>query len=157
MDSKRVEIPYDAITYDIIGDAMAIHRVRGRGYKEVTYQRDLEVRFKLMGRDFDPEPRLPVYDSSLGNQLVGFYIPDFIVQKVVVVEIKALWGLDNSHIAQMIGYLAVTGCSVGLLINFGRYSLEWRRIFPPKDILEHRVNRQWLWVPDWLKGAQSAD
>ncbi len=77
-----IETLYDAITYDIIGDAMAIHRARGRGYKEVTYQRDLEVRFKLMGQDFDPEPRLPVYDFSLGNQLVGFYIPDFIVRRL---------------------------------------------------------------------------
>lgn len=73
---------------------MAIHRARGRGYREATYQRDLEVRLKLMGRDFDPEPRLAVYDSSLGDQLVGYYIPDFIVEKLAVVEIKALWGSD---------------------------------------------------------------
>lgn len=60
-------------------------------------------------------------------------------------------GLDNSHVAQVIGYLAVAGCQVGLLINFGTRSLQWRRILPPKNITEHRVNRQWLFVPDWLK------
>lgn len=65
--------------------------------------------------------------------------------------------VEGCFIAQVIGYLAVTGCSVGLLINFGRYSLEWRRIFPPKDVTQHKVNRQWLWVPDWLKAELSAD
>ncbi len=68
-----------------------------------------------------------------------------------MVEIKALSGLDNSHIAQVIGYPAVTQCEVGLLINFGGRSLQWRRILPPKTIAEHQVNRQWLFVPEWLR------
>ncbi len=72
----------------------------------------------------------------------------------VVVEIKALKGTDNSHIAQVIGYMAVTGCSLGLLINFGERSLIHRRILPPKSLQEHRVNRQWLFVPDWLRPAE---
>jgi len=72
-----------------------------------------------------------------------------------VVEIKALKGIDNSHIAQVIGYLAVTGCSVGLLINFGERSLVHRRILPPRNLQEHRINRQWLFVPDWLKSAET--
>jgi hypothetical protein len=69
----------------------------------------------------------------------------------LVVEIKALKGIDNSHLAQVIGYLAVTGFQMGLLINFGERSLNYRRILPPKDIAEHHVNRQWLFVPGWLK------
>ena len=69
----------------------------------------------------------------------------------MIVEIKALSGLDDSHVAQIIGYLAVTGCPVSLLINFGARSLQHRRIFPPKDVAAHRVNRQWLWVPEPLK------
>ena len=66
-------------------------------------------------------------------------------------EIKALKGLDNSHLAQVIGYLAVSGLSVGLLINFGLRSLQYKRVLPPKKTQEHRLNRQWLYVPDWLK------
>ena len=85
--------------------------------------------------------------------LIGYYIPDFIVAERVVVEIKALNGIDNSHVAQVIGYLAVTVCPVGLLINFGARSLQYRRIFPPKSIAEHHINRQWLFVPDWLKNG----
>ena len=69
-------------------------------------------------------------------------------------EIKALKGLDNAHLAQVIGYLAITACPIGLLINFGARSLQWRRVFPTRDISDHRLNRQWLFVPDWLKQDQ---
>ena len=72
----------------------------------------------------------------------------------VVVEIKALKGWNNSHLAQVIGYLAVSGLSVGLLINFGQRSLEYKRVLPPKKLQEHMINRQWLFVPDWLKPDQ---
>lgn len=94
---------------------------------------------------------IEVYDSAQGGVLIGYYIPDFIVADKIIVEIKALSGLDSSHVAQVIGYLAVTGCPVGLLINFGARSLQWQRILPLTKISEHRVNRQWLFVPDWLK------
>lgn len=150
MPSKRVSTPYDDQTYQIIGGAMEIHRELGPGYREDTYQRDLEAWFTAHEVGFEAQRLLGVYDSSQGEVLIGYYIPDFIVGETVVVEIKALKGLDNSHLAQVIGYLAVTGCPVGLLINFGARSLQWRRIFPPKSVTEHQVNRQWLYVPDWL-------
>jgi hypothetical protein len=56
-----------------------------------------------------------------------------------------------SGFGERIGYLAVTGCRVGLLFNFGERSLTHHRILPPRNIQEHQVNRQWLFVPDWLK------
>jgi GxxExxY protein len=148
---KRIQTPYDELTYQVIGCAMAVHRQRGPGYREDTYQRDLEVQFTESGLAYVPQKLIEVYDSVQSNVLIGYYIPDFIVAEQVVVEIKALSGLDNSHVAQVIGYLAVTGCPVGLLINFGARSLRWRRILPPVKITEHKVNRQWLFVPDWLK------
>jgi GxxExxY protein len=101
------------------------------------------------------QKNIEVYDSLDGNVLVGYYIPDFIVEESIIVEIKALsGGLDNSHVAQVIGYLAVTGCPAGLLVNFGARSLQWKRVFPPKDIAAHHVNRQWLFVPDRLKAER---
>jgi GxxExxY protein len=152
--SQRITTPYDGLTYKIIGCAMAVHRKLGPGYRENTYQRDLEAHLAGEKIAFEPEKTIEIYDTVQGDQLIGYYIPDFIVESKVVVEIKALHGLDNSHLAQVIGYLAVTGCSIGLLINFGERSLDYRRIFPPKDIQEHRVNRQWLFVPDWLKAQR---
>ena len=149
--SKRVVTPYDDLSYKVIGCAMAVHRALGLGYRENTYQRDLAVYLSEAQLSFEAQKLYEVYDSLHGEQLIGYYIPDFVVEDALVVEIKALRGLDNSHLAQVIGYLAVTGYPVGLLINFGERSLVYRRILPPKDIAEHRVNRQWLFVPDWLK------
>ncbi len=149
--SKLITTPYDAITYKIIGCAMAVHGKLGPGYRENTYQRDLAVHFTEAGLSYGSQKLYEVYDSLDGSQLIGYYIPDFVVEQQVIVEIKALRGLDNSHEAQVIGYLAVSGCSVGLLLNFGLRSLQKKRILPPKNITEHKLNRQWLYVPDWLK------
>ena len=151
MTDKRIKTPYDDLTYKIIGCAMAVHRKLGPGLKEETYQRDLGLTFDEAKMEHEPQKNIEVYDTSHGKVLIGYYIPDYIVARLIVVEIKALKGLDNSHVAQVIGYLAVTGCPLGLLINFGERSLKWRRILPPKNISEHQVNRQWLFVPDWLK------
>jgi GxxExxY protein len=130
---------------------MATHRELGPGYREDTYQRDLELRLAAAGLAFHPQKLLEVYDSENGATLIGYYIPDFVVANLVVVEIKALISTDNSHLAQVIGYLGATQCPIGLLINFGARSLQYRRVLPPMNIVEHRVNRQWLFVPDWLK------
>jgi GxxExxY protein len=152
MTEKRIKTPHDELTYKIIGCAMALHRNRGPGHRENTYQRDSGVYFEEESLSYEAQKLYEVHDSMKAEQFIGYYIPDFIVEEDIVVEIKALKELDNSHISQVIGYLAVSGCSIGLLINFGARSLEWKRILPPRNITEHRVNRQWLFVPDWLKG-----
>ncbi len=100
---------------------------------------------------FEAQKIFSVYDDPDRQRLVGYYIPDFIMDETIVVEIKALKGLDNSHMAQVIAYLAVSSCPIGLLINFGERSLRRRRIFPPKKVTDHLINRQWLFVPDWQK------
>jgi len=150
-ETKLINTPSDALTYQIIGCAMAVHRKLGPGFREDTYQRDLETYLAEKGLAFTAQQLYEVFDSQEKQILIGYYIPDFIVDEKVVVEIKALNKIDNSHMAQMIGYLAVTGCSVGLLINFGERSLTYRRILPPRYIQDHRLNRQWLFIPDWLK------
>lgn len=148
---KVIATPFDAISYQIIGAAMAIHRQRGPGFRENTYQRDMELQLTHSGFELEAQKTLEVYDSAQEGVLVGYYIPDLIVASQVVVELKALKSMDATHEAQVIGYLAVTRCPLGLLINFGARSLQWKRIFPPHNIAEHYVNRQWLFVPDWLK------
>lgn len=149
-ETKLVNTPYDGLTYQVIGCAMAIHRKLGPGLREDTYQRDLEISLSEKNIPFEAQKLFEVFDTLSQKSLIGYYIPDFILEDKVVVEIKALKGTDNSHLAQVIGYLAVTGCPLGLLINFGERSLAYHRILPPKNIQEHQANRQWLWVPDWL-------
>jgi hypothetical protein len=92
---------------------------------------------------------------TLTERLVGYYIPDFVVDESVIVEIKAIKALENTHLAQVIGYLAVSALSIGLLLNIGERSLRYRRVFPPKKVTEHHINRQWLFVPDWLKNDKA--
>jgi hypothetical protein len=64
--------------------------------------------------------------------------------------------LDNSHLAQIIGYLAVSGCLIALLINFGERSLRYRKVFPPQQVTDNLVNRQWLFVPDLLNNKNQS-
>lgn len=153
-ETKLVKTPLDELTYQIIGCAMAVHRKLGPGYREDTYQRDLQAYLAEKSIPFEAQKLYEVFDAPEGHTLIGYYIPDFVVDEKVVIEIKALKGTDNSHLAQVIGYLAVTGCAVGLLINFGERSLAYHRILPPRDLQEHRVNRQWLFVPDWLNPTE---
>lgn len=153
--SRLISTPFDELTYKIIGCAMALHTKLGPGYRENTYQRDLAIQFAEAGLSFEAQKLYEVHDSLDGGQLIGYYIPDFVVEQKIIVEIKALKGLDTSHEAQVIGYLAVSGCSVGLLLNFGTRSLQKKRILPPKNLTEHKFNRQWLFVPDWLHPANA--
>lgn len=154
MTGKVISTAFDALTYKITGCAMAVHRELGPGLRENSYQRALAGKFTDAGLAFEQQKLFEVYegaDGTDGAHLAGYYIPDFIVEGTVIVEIKALRGLDNSHLAQIIGYLAVTSCPVGLLINFGERSLHHRRVFPPQKVTDDLINRQWLFVPDWLK------
>lgn len=151
MAEKMVKTPYDEMTYKIIGCAMAVHRELGPGLREDSYQRALENKLTDAGFTVEAQKLYEVHEDPQQQRLVGYYIPDFVVEGSIIVEIKALRGLDNAHLAQIIGYLAVSACPVGLLINFGERSLRYRRIFPPQKIVDDLINRQWLFVPDWLK------
>jgi GxxExxY protein len=151
MTTKVIITPYNDLTYKIIGCAMAVHRELGPGLRESTYQRSLANYLSEKSISFVEEKLYPVTDDADHERLVGYYIPDFVVDDKVIVEIKAVKVLDNSHLAQVIGYLAVSTLPIGLLINFAERSLAYRRVLPPQKIIDHLVNRQWLFVPDWLK------
>jgi GxxExxY protein len=75
MKSKPIETLYDELTYRIIGCAMAVHRQRGPGYREDTYQRDLEAQLAESKLSYQPQKLLEVYDSSRGHVLIGYYNP----------------------------------------------------------------------------------
>jgi len=150
--SKKVTGPHEDITYRIIGAAMAVHRRLGPGHKEKVYQRALEAEFEKVGLSFEAQKCLEVYDEG---RLVGYYIPDFIVEGKVIVEIKAFATVHQKYLGQVITYLNHTGLAVGLLINFGERSLRPRRVFPSPQATEFRVNYQWLFVPDWLKAERN--
>lgn len=151
---KLIDHQLSDITYRIIGCAMAVHRQLGGGLREVSYQRGLELQLEREGLTYLPQQKIAIYDDLQSWHLLGYYIPDFVVEDAVVVEIKALRALDDAHLAQVISYLAVTECGVGLLINFGERTLKWRRILPPHNLQAYRVNKQWLWNPFIRRAAE---
>jgi GxxExxY protein len=120
------------LTYRIIGAAMAVHNALGAGYKEEVYERALHA--ELNARGIASQIQFPVDVWHAGEQVALFYL-DLFVEGTVVVELKAFsHQLTNDEIAQVINYLKATGVPVGLLFNFGRRRLEYRRIYPPKSI-----------------------
>lgn len=138
--------PHSGLTYKIIGAAMRVHNRLGPGLKEAFYQRALSAELAKAGVEFVAEQ--PVEISIDGHYIGQLYI-DHLVGGAVVVEEKAVSHLlTDDEIAQVITYLIATDKPVGLLINFGRRSLEYKRIFPPRNAESWRNRiRRYVWVP----------
>ncbi len=119
----------DQITYKINGCAMKVHNTLGNGFQEVIYQRCLAIEFKRAGLHFAREVDQKIYYDGIE---VGTRRADFIVERQVVVEIKALINLENVHLAQAKNYVVAYDFPVGLLINFGATSLQFNKVYNPK-------------------------
>ncbi len=119
------EYKYSDLTGKIIGCAMAVHSVLGNGFQEVIYQRALQIEMADQDISFSREHEMPIFYK---DQQVGTRRADFLVEGVVSVELKAIAKLEDIHLAQAINYLEAYGLEVGLLINFGARSLEFRRV-----------------------------
>jgi GxxExxY protein len=124
-----MEYKYADITEKIIKAAMNVHSALGNGFQEVIYQRSLEVEFELMEIKFGREVSIPVFYK---NVQVGERRVDFLVEEKISVELKALIGLENVHLAQAKNYLEAFNIEVGLLINFCSGSLQFKRLYNNK-------------------------
>jgi GxxExxY protein len=120
---------YSDLTGKIIGCAMAVHSALGNGFQEVIYQRALEIEMAEIGIEFSREHEMPIYYKS---QQIGTRRVDFLIESIVSVELKALSKLEDVHLAQAINYLEAYDLEVGLLINFGSKSLEFKRLINGK-------------------------
>ena len=131
MSKLITDVTGNQLTYKIIGAEMNVHNVLGPGLKEEVYEKALEV--ELNKRDIVVQRQYAVPVEYDGEQVAIFYL-DLFVDDQVVVEVKALsHQLTNDELAQVINYLTATGAQVGLLFNFGRRKLEFRRVFPSKS------------------------
>ncbi len=142
-----VDATGNTLTYKVIGAAMAVHNALGPGYKEEVYERALAV--ELETRQIPAERQYRVEVTHEGFP-VGLFMLDLFVAETLVVEIKAFaHQLTNDEVAQVVNYLKATGAGVGLLFNFGRRSLEYRRIFAPRGkgsvqrVSRDNVRRRW--------------
>ena len=119
----------DELTYRIIGCAMKVHNTMGPGFQEVIYQRCLALELARSGLAFHREKEQTVYYEKIE---VGTRRADFVVEEKVIIEIKALVKLEDVHIAQAKNYTVAYDFPLGLLINFGGKSLEYKMLFNPK-------------------------
>ncbi|HLK28341.1 MAG TPA: GxxExxY protein [Puia sp.] len=124
----------DEITYKIIGCAMKVHNTLGNGFQEVIYQRCLAIELEKAGLNFGREIEQPIFYE--GTE-VGTRRADFVVENQVIVELKALINLEDVHLAQAKNYVVAYNFTVGLLINFGAVSLQYKKVFHP---IKHPVN-----------------
>ena len=133
--------PLEDLTYKVIGAAMNVHNALGPGLKEAAYQRALSLEMERVGLSFEAEKAVTI---TIDGTDIGLLYLDHLVEDQLVVEEKALSHLlTREEIAQVITYLCATGTQVGLLLNFGRKRLEYKRIFPPKNVARYRerINR----------------
>lgn len=116
---------YEALTRRIIGCAMQVHRTLGNGFQEVIYQRALSIEFELDNLRFAREQEMSIFyrDQAIGSRRVDFFVEDSIM-----VEIKATTKLEDVHLAQALNYLECYKIHIGLLLNFGQRSLEFKRV-----------------------------
>ena len=123
------EYKYSDITGKIIGCAMEVHKILGNGFQEVIYQRALANEMRLQNLNFGREIEMQIFYKG---EEIGTRRVDFFIENVIYLEIKAIAALDNNHLNQAINYLEAFNLEVGLLINFGSTSLEFKRVVNSK-------------------------
>ena len=114
---------------------MSVHSALGNGFQEVIYQRALEIEMSEEGLSFSREQEMSVFYKG---RMIGSRRVDFLVSNAVAVELKAIIRLEDVHLAQAINYLEAFNLEVGLLLNFGARSLQYRRVmnrnFRPESV-----------------------
>jgi GxxExxY protein len=121
-----MQLLFKGEVYKIIGAAMEVHRILGCGFLEAVYQEALSIEFQERNLPFSEQEKLRIiYKHKI---LKKEYTPDFICYDKIILELKALAALTPDHEAQLLNYLKATGYKLGLLINFGTASLQYKRM-----------------------------
>ena len=116
---------YQELTHNIIGAAVEVHKTLGNGFQEVIYQRALAIEMadRNIGFSREQEMNIQYKGHAIGTRRVDFFVED-----KIMVEIKAIINLEDVHLAQAMNYVEVYDLEIGLLINFGAKSLQFRRV-----------------------------
>jgi GxxExxY protein len=121
------ELKYRDITEKIIGASFEVHKFLGNGFQEVIYQRALAHELNQVRLNFMREIEQPIFYKEL-KEPIGKRRADFVVEGKVLVELKAVIKLEDVHMAQALNYLKAYKLEIGLLINFGSKSIEFKRL-----------------------------
>lgn len=109
----------------IIGAAMKVLNALRPGLDEKLYERALVIELRKLGHRAEPQRQYPVFYE---NQHIGTLVPDLIVDDVVIVDCKVVNAFSDTHLAQMLGYLNITGFRLAVLLNLKNSRLEWKRV-----------------------------
>jgi GxxExxY protein len=125
MARMGADMLYEPLTKNIIGAAMSVLNELRPGLDEKVYENALVLELIERGHRVEQQRVFPVHYKG---HFVGKLVPDLIVDQLVIVDTKVVDMFAESHIAQMIGYLAITGLKLALLLNFKRAKLDWKRV-----------------------------
>lgn len=114
-----MSLVYPNESYAIRGAAMRVYNVLGSGFLEAVYQEALEIELDKRHIPYEKEKELDVYYD--GIRLGKKYVADFVCYDKIILELKAVKELDDSHRSQIYNYLKATGFKLGFLINYGKY------------------------------------
>jgi len=120
-----MSLVYEELTEKVIGICFEVSNELGSGFLESVYQKALTI--ALIQKGLTVEEQVPLKVKFRG-QVVGDFYPDILVSSKLILELKSIKSINSEHEAQMINYLKATGLNVGLIINFGRTKLEWKRL-----------------------------
>jgi GxxExxY protein len=119
---------YSELTEVILGCCFDVMNVLGIGFLEAVYKNALFIAIKEKGLKIEAEKR---FEVIFRNRKIGLYVADLIVEEKVIIELKCCESLLGEHQAQLINYLKVSGIQIGLLINFGKRKVEYKRLHHP--------------------------
>jgi GxxExxY protein len=122
------------LVYQVVGCAMEVINELGHGLREKTYEKALIVEFKINNILFTQQKIYRVYYK---NVHIDDYIPDLLVNNGLIVEIKVVENICDEHIGQIINYLKISGCSLGLILNFKHSKIEWKRVILTENKSNH--------------------
>ena len=114
----------------IIGAGIDVLNELRPGLDEKLYERAMTIELKRRGHTVSIQRAFPVFYNG---ELIGNLIPDLIVDDAIIVDPKVVSCFSDSHVAQMLGYLNITGLDLALLLNFKNARLEWKRVLRPRE------------------------
>ena len=119
------DFPHEELSHEIIGAGMEVLNELKPGLDEKLYENALVIELRARGHAVDHQKQFPVHYKG---EYIGKLIPDMIVDGLVVVDPKVVSAFNDDHVAQMLGYLAITDLRLALLLNFKYAKLQWRRV-----------------------------
>jgi len=136
-DYRNVQMKHEELTHKIIGCAMKVHKTLGNGFQEVIYQRALDIEMEKQHLNFTREMEMAIFYEGIE---IGTRRVDFFVEDTIMVELKALIKLEDVHLAQAMNYCQAYNLPIGLLLNFGAKSLEFKRVYN----VNHPENKEYI-------------